>query len=89
MGGQISQSLHISIRGAQNKGEIKWSGRGESKKEKCKIYFELKGWPHILRERAEERMGGEVTAVAGGSLVVLEKKAVGEVVGQERGLGLS
>lgn len=89
MGGQISQSLHISIRGAQNKGEIKWSGRGESKKEKCKIYFELKGWPHILRERAEERMGGEATAVAGGSLVVLEKKAVGEVVGQERGLGLS
>lgn len=56
MGGQISQSLHISIRGAQNKGEIKWSGRGESKKEKCKIYFELKGWPHILRERAEERV---------------------------------
>lgn len=89
MGGQISQSLHISIRGAQNKGEIKWSGRGESKKEKCKIYFELKGWPHILRERAEERMGGEAVAVAGGSLVVLEKKAVGEVVGQERGLGLS
>lgn len=89
MGGQISQSLHISIRGAQNKGEIKWSGRGESKKEKCKIYFELKGWPHILRERAEERMGGEATAVARGSLVVLEKKAVGEVVGQERGLGLS
>lgn len=89
MGGQISQSLHISIRGAQNKGEIKWSGRGESKKEKCKIYFELKGWPHILRERAEERMGGEATAVAGGSLVVLEKKAVGEVVGQERGMGLS
>lgn len=42
-----------------------------------------------MRERAEERMGGEATAVAGGSLVVLEKKAVGEVVGQERGLGLS
>lgn len=56
MGSQRSQILPIRIRGAQNKGEIIWSGHGESKKEKYKIYSELKERRPILREGAEERM---------------------------------